>query len=68
MGERGGGKMEAGILLESRNDKRLPLGNLRAVLQDHPSQPPVICIPTGWEVLLPTAPPSPPVPLQPNSE
>lgn len=50
---------EAGILLESGNDKCLPLGTLRAVLQDHLSQLPVICILTGWEVLLPTAPPFP---------
>lgn len=47
---------EAGILLESGNDKCLPSGTLRAVLQ-------VICILTGWEVLLPTAPPFHPVPI-----
>lgn len=40
---------EAGILLESGNDKCLPLGTLRAILQGHPSQLPVICILTGWE-------------------
>lgn len=61
-GGRGGGMTEAGILLGSRNDKCLPLGTLRVVLQDHPSQLQVICIPTGWEGLLPTAPASHPVP------
>lgn len=67
LGGRGGGMAEAGILLESGNDKCLPLGTLPATLQDHSSQPPVICIPTGWGRLLPTTPPSHPVPTPAKS-
>lgn len=58
---------EAGILLESGNDKCLPLGTLPATPQDRSSQLPVICIPTGWGRLLPTTPPSLPVPTPAKS-